>query len=67
MIEICLDELEQACNVFFDKLKKFNDYIKYLETIPEKKLTVREKELVTKFSKKISPRNAAALTGGAGR
>jgi len=52
MIEICLDELEQACNIFYDKLKKFNDYMKYLETVPENKLTVKEKELIARFGKK---------------
>jgi hypothetical protein len=57
MIETCLDELEQACNSFYDKLKKFKDYIKYLETVPGNKLTAREKELVKKFGKKkINPK-----------
>jgi hypothetical protein len=42
MMEVCLDELEQACNLFYDKLKKFKDYIKHLETVPENKLTARE-------------------------
>jgi hypothetical protein len=57
MIEVCLDELEQACNLFCDKLRKFKDYIKYLETVLDKKLTTREKELVVKFGKKkINPK-----------
>jgi len=60
MIEICLDELEQACNAFFDKLRKFKDYVKYLETVPEKKLTAREKEMVAKFGKK-KPLKAASI------
>jgi hypothetical protein len=57
MIEVCLDELELACNLFYDKLKKFKDYIKHLETVPENKLTAREKELVIRFGKKkINPK-----------
>jgi hypothetical protein len=52
MIEVCLDELEQACNSFYDKLKKFKDYIEHLETVPENKMTARERELVKKFGKK---------------
>jgi hypothetical protein len=52
MIEVSLDELEQACSLFHDKLKKFKDYIKYLETVPEEKLTAREKGLVVRFGKR---------------
>jgi hypothetical protein len=57
MAEAYLDELEQACNLFYDKLKKFKDYIKHLETVPENKLTAREKGLVAKFGRKrINPK-----------
>jgi hypothetical protein len=57
MAEAYLDELEQSCDLFYKKLKKFNDYIKRLETVPENKLTAREKGLVAKFGrKKINPK-----------
>jgi len=63
MIEVCLDELEQACNAFCDKLKKFKDYIEHLETVPENKLTKREKELVKKFGKKRVKKELINLGG----
>jgi hypothetical protein len=52
MIEVCLDEFEQAVRVFSDKLKKFTEYIKFIETIPENKRTFKEKELVAKYGGK---------------
>jgi len=57
MFEVCLDDMEQACKIFYDKLKKFKEYIEHLETVPENKLTTREKELIKKFGKKkINPK-----------
>jgi hypothetical protein len=57
MIEACLDELEQACNIFYDKFKKFKDYIRLFGTVPANKLTIREKELIARFGKKeITPK-----------
>jgi hypothetical protein len=52
MIEACLDEMEQALNVFRDQFQKFKEYMNHLETIPENKLTWKEKELLTKYGKK---------------
>ena len=52
MVEVFLDEVEQACENLRDKLTKFKAYIKHLESIPEHKRTAREKELVAKFGAK---------------
>jgi len=54
MTKICLNDLETACKNLFNQLRKFKDYVKYLETVPLNKLTAREKELVKKFGKKKS-------------
>ena len=42
-----LDEYE----VFRRALKRFQDYLKHLETIPEKKLTARERELLKEYGR----------------
>ena len=52
MIEICLNEVEQAYAIFKDKLCKFKEYIKHIETIPVHKRTFREKELIAKYGSK---------------
>jgi hypothetical protein len=49
MVEVFIDEVEQAYANFRDKLSKFKEYIKHLESIPENKRTIKEKELVEKF------------------
>jgi len=44
-----LDEYE----VFRRALKRFQDYIKHLETIPDKKLTNTERKLLAKYARKL--------------
>jgi hypothetical protein len=50
--EISLDELKEAAEAYRVKYKKFKAYIEYLETIPESKRTLNEKELVKKYGRK---------------
>jgi len=52
MVEPKADETDQAVEHFRDAFKKFNDYIDYLETIPEAKRTMKENELVKKWGGK---------------
>jgi len=53
MDEILLDEVDQAFATFREKMKKYIDYLSYLETqVKADKLTVREKEMLKKHGKK---------------
>jgi hypothetical protein len=51
-VDICLDELKEAAEKYRVKYRKFKTYIEYLETIPESKRTLKEKELVKKYGNK---------------
>jgi hypothetical protein len=53
MVEVCLDQVKQAAEVFRDSYNKFKEYIKYIEeNIPENKRTLKQKELVAKYGSK---------------
>ena len=49
MVEIKADEGDQVVENFRCALKKFQDYIKYLETIPQGKRTMKQNELVAEY------------------
>jgi len=53
-MEIKADATDQAVEEFRDAYKKFKSYIEYVETIPEEKRTMKQKELVAKYGKKIN-------------
>jgi len=53
MKEIFLDEVDQAFATFKEKMRKYMDYLNYLETqVKANKLTVREKEMLKKHGRK---------------
>ena len=49
MVEIKADEGDQVVENFRYALKKFQDYIAYLETIPQGKRTMKQNELVAEY------------------
>ena len=49
MVEVKADESDQAAENFRRALKKFQDYIAYLETIPRGKRTMKQNELVAEY------------------
>jgi len=51
-MEIKADATDQAVEEFREAYKKFRDYIKYVETIPEGKRTMKQIELIAKFGSK---------------
>jgi len=56
-MEIKVDETDQVVEKFRDAYNKFLDYIKYVETIPEGKRTMKQKELIAKFGNKKEKRH----------
>jgi len=53
MQEMLLDEVDQAFATFKDKMRRYMDYLNYLETkVKADKLTAREKEIIKKHGKK---------------
>jgi len=48
MIEVSLDIVEQTYLTFRDVLYKYKEYIKYLESLPQNKLTIRQREILKK-------------------
>jgi hypothetical protein len=53
MQEVFLDDVDQAFATFREKLKKYMDYLNYLETqVRADRLTVREKEMIRKHGRK---------------
>jgi len=52
MVEIKADEGDQVVANFREAYKKFVDYIKYIETIPEGKRTMRQKKLIAWYGRK---------------
>jgi len=51
-VEIKADATDQAVEEFREAMKKFRDYINYVETIPEAKRTMKQAELVARFGSK---------------
>ena len=49
MVEVKADESDQVFENFRCALKKFQDYIKYLEKIPREKRTMKQNELVAEY------------------
>ena len=52
MIKALLDEVDQVYEKFRDKLEKYKEYVKYLESLPISKLTFKEKEILTKHGER---------------
>jgi hypothetical protein len=53
MQEVFLDDVDQAFATFREKLKKYMDYLNYLETqVRADRLTAREKEMIKKHGRK---------------
>ena len=52
MIEICLDDLDQATEICRDRMERVKAHVKYIKTIPENKRTLWEKELIAKWENK---------------
>jgi len=53
MQEVFLDEVDQAFSNFKEKMRKYMDYLNYLETkVKADSLTAREKEMLKKHGRR---------------